>query len=145
VRLTKITTGIAVLCLAGAAIAAEATDPTVKARQEAMDAIAANVKVLGDMAGDKAPFDAAKAEEAKAGLAATVAMVPDLFRTEASDPKSTAKPEIWSNFADFETKTKALADAAVALDATSIDGVKAGMGAIGGACKGCHTTYRIPS
>lgn len=133
------------LLVAGVAVAAEATDPTVKARQELMDVIGANTKVLGDMAGGKAAFDAAAAETAKAALIAAAAEIPAKFEPQATDPKTTAKAEIWTGWDDFVAKGKALGDAAAALDASSVEGVQAGMGAIGGSCKDCHSTYRIPS
>lgn len=133
----------AVLALTGTlAMAAEATDPTVKARQELMDMIGANTKILGDMAGDKAPFDAAKAAEAKAALATAAAQIPAKFEANVDDPKSEVLPAIWTDFADFTAKGKALEDAATALDVSSLDAVKAGMGAVGDGCGACHKAYR---
>jgi cytochrome c556 len=129
--------------VAGAAFAADATDPTVNAWQTLMDDQGAAVKVLGEMAGDKVAFDATAAEAAKARLAADAAMIAAKFQTQASDPASKAKPEIWTNWDDYVKKADALTAAATALDATSLDGIKAGMGAIGGACKDCHTAYRM--
>lgn len=141
-RLTT-TTLIATLTLAaGVALAADATDPTAKARQELMDTIGASMKVLGDMAGDKAPFDAAAAAAAKDALVAASAEIPVKFETAASDPKSKAKPEIWTDFAGFTAKATALGTAAGALDVTSLDTVKATLGGVGGVCKDCHSTYR---
>ena len=131
--------------VAGVAVAAEATDPTVKARQELMDVIGANTKTLGDMAGGKTAFDAAAAEAAKAAIVAAAAEIPAKFEAQASDPKSTAKPEIWTSWDDFLADGKALGDAAAALDATTLEGVQAGMGAVGGTCKDCHSEFRIPS
>jgi cytochrome c556 len=129
--------------VAGAAFAAEATDPTVKARQELMDTIGANAKILGEMAGEKTAFDAAAAEAAKAAIVAAVAEIPVKFEPQATDPKSTAKPDVWTSWDAFLTKASALGTAAGALDATTLDGVKAGMAGVGGACKDCHTTYRM--
>ena len=132
------------LALAGAALAKEGVqNPAVKARMDAMATIGANTKVLGDMAGGKAAFDAAKAAEAAAAINATALTVPGLFEAEETDPVSEAKPEIWANWADFVAKTDALAAAAAAVDTTSLDGVTAGMGAIGGSCKACHSAYRL--
>lgn len=133
------------MLIAGAAIAAEATDPTVKARQELMDTIVMNVGVLGKMASGETPFDAAAAEGAKAALAAAAAEVAPRFEPQASDPKSTAKADIWTNWDDFVKKADAFKAAAEGLDATSLEAVQTGMGAIGGACKDCHSSYRIPS
>lgn len=121
----------------------EASDPTVKARQEIMKTIGMNTKVLGDMAGGKADFDAAAAEAAKAAMIAAAAEVAVKFEMQADDPASEAKAEIWSNWDDFVTKADALGAAAEALDPSSLEGVRAGMGGIGGSCKGCHSLYRM--
>lgn len=142
-KLTGKVLAAVLLSAASVAIAAEATDPTVKARQETMDTIGAATKVLGDMAKGAVAFDAAAATEAQAALAAAAATVADAFRTEAGDPKSEAKPEIWANWSDFEAKSEALVKAAQALDASSLDGIAAGMGALGGACGDCHKAYRM--
>lgn len=121
----------------------EPTDPTVKARVAVMAAIGKNTKVLGDMAGGKAPFDAAAAASAKQAILAATAEIAPKFEPQASDPNSEAKPEIWTNWVDFVTKADAAKAAATALDAGSLDSVKVGMGALGGACKACHTDYRL--
>ena len=133
------------MMVAGVAIAAEATDPTVKARQELMDTIGMNTGILGKMAGGETAFDAAAAEGAKAALAAAAAEIAAKFEPQAADPKSTAKEDIWANWDDFVKKGDELKAAAEGLDATTLEGVQAGMGAIGGSCKDCHTSYRIPS
>lgn len=127
----------------GMAVAQDATDPTVIARQAVMKQIGGSMKVLGDMAGGKTAFDAAKAAEAKAALIAAAGEVPAKFEPQATDPASEAKPEIWTGWNDFVTKSSALGTAATAVDTTSVDGIKAGLGAVGGACKDCHTTYRM--
>ena len=128
---------------AGVAIAKEGVqDPTVKARMDLMGTIGMNTKVLGDMAGGKAAFDASAAEAAKAALSAAAAQIPAAFETEADDPVSEARPDIWMNMEGFVEKAKALETAAGAIDVSSIEGVQAGMGDIGGACKACHTDFR---
>jgi cytochrome c556 len=136
--------GLGLAMIAGVAIAAEATDPTVKARQELMDVIGMNTGILGKMAGGENPYDAAAAEGAKAAMAAAAAEIAAKFEPQATDPKSTAKADIWTNWDDFVKKGDALKAAAEAMDASSLEGVQAGMGAIGGSCKDCHTAYRIP-
>lgn len=138
------------LLLAGFALAATAlyaadrTDPNAIARAELMGVIGKNTKALGDMAGGKTAFDAATAEAAKAALAEAAAKIPDTFKEQGGpDPADEAKPEIWANWDDFAKKAAALATAATALDPASLESVQAGMGAIGGACKDCHSTYRM--
>jgi cytochrome c556 len=127
---------------AGLAYAADATDPTVKAWQELMDTQGGSMKVLGGMAGGEVPFDAAAAEAAKAALVASSADIAAKFGTQATDPASKAKPEIWTSWDDFLGDAKELNEAATALDATTLDGVKAGLGAVGAVCKDCHSEYK---
>lgn len=123
--------------------AAERTDPNAIAREELMETIGKNTKTLGDMAGGKAEFDAAAAEAAKAAIVEAAAKIPATFETQGgADPADEAKPEIWANWDDFTKKAGALEAAATALDSSSLEAVQAGMGAIGGACKDCHTSYR---
>ncbi len=133
-----------ILCAlaATAVLAAEATDPAVKARQELMDANAGAAKVLGGMAKGEVAFDAAAAEAAKATLIANAAAIPAAFEAHATDPKSAAKEEIWTSWDDFKAKADALGAAATALDATTLEGVQAGMGNVGGACGACHKVYK---
>jgi cytochrome c556 len=128
----------------GTALAQEkAQNATVQARKDLMQVVRTNTGVLGDMAQGKTAFDAAAAAAAKAGLAAAAAEIPARFEANEGDPVSKAKPEIWTNWADFVAKGEALLAGAEALDASSLDGVKAGMGAIGGSCQSCHTAYRL--
>ena len=142
-RLLTKTAAFALALVATVAIAAEATDPTVKARQELMDVIGMNTKVLGEMAGGKIAFDAAAAGAAEAALVAASADIAAKFEPQATDPKSEAKPEIWTNWADYQAKATALNTAATALDATTVEGVQAGMAGVGGSCKACHSAYRL--
>lgn len=118
-------------------------DPTVIARVELMKTVGMNTKVLGDMASGKAGFDAAAAATAKAQLVAATAEIAAKFEVQATDPVSEAKPEIWANWEDFVAKSTAVNAAATALDASTLDSVKAGMAGVGGACKACHTAYRL--
>ncbi|MDO9637158.1 MAG: cytochrome c [Pseudotabrizicola sp.] len=132
------------ILVAGVAVAKEGVqDPTVKARMDLMGTIGMNVKVLGDMATDKVAFDATAAAAAKEALIAASADISAKFEPQATDPVAEAKPEIWTNWDDFVAKGEALNAAATALDPASLDGVKAGMGAVGGSCRDCHSTYRM--
>lgn len=129
---------------ATAAVAAEGVkDPFVKARQELMQSVVRNTMTLGDMASGKTAFDAAAATAAREGLIAAAAQIAPKFETQADDPKSEAVVEkLWANFADFTAKGEALGTAATALDPSTLASVQAGMGAIGGTCRDCHSTYR---
>ena len=136
----------ALVLFAGVAIAeVEATDPVVIAQKDLMKSFGGAMKTLGGMASGDVAFDATAAEAAKATLVTGSADIHVKFEKAGNDPASEAKPEIWTNWDDFVKKADALNAAATALDATSADGIKAGMGAVGGACKDCHTTYRVAS
>lgn len=132
------------MLVSGVAIAAEATDSTVKAWQELMDGQGGAVKALGGMASGEVAFDAAAAEAAKATLIANSTEIAAKFQTQAADPASKASPDIWTNWDDFVAKATALNTAAAALDVASAETIKAGMASVGGACKDCHTKYKLP-
>lgn len=145
-RLATKALATALTLFAGIAFAeVEATDPLVIAQKDLMKSFGGAAKTLGGMASGEVAFDAAAAEAAKAVLINGSADVAVKFAKAGSDPASEAKPEIWTNWDDFVVKATALGTAATALDTASADGIKAGMGAIGGACKDCHTTYRVAS
>lgn len=132
------------MLVAGIAFAeTEPTDPLVIAQKDLMKTFGGAAKTLGDFAGGKTAFDAAAAEAAKATLVAGSADIHVKFEKAGTDPASEAKPEIWTNWDDFVKKANDLNAAATALDASTLEGVQAGMGAIGGTCKACHTAYRI--
>ena len=134
------------LVLSAGAVYAEVerTDPNAIARGELMDTIGKNIGILGDMAGGKAAHDAAAAEAAKAAIIEAAGKIEATFKEQgAADPASEAKPEIWTNWDEFLADAKALGDAAGAMDVASAESIGAGMGALGGACKDCHTEFRM--
>ena len=129
--------------VAGTAIAKDGvTNPVVKERMDLMQMVRVSTATLGDMAGGKAEFDAEKAMVAKTALAAAAGQIVAKFQANEDDPVAEGRPEIWTNFADFTAKAESLVTAAEAIDVASLDGIKAGMGAIGGTCKACHEAYR---
>lgn len=134
----------AALAATGAYAKGDRTDPNAIARSETMRAIGGAMGSLGKMAGGEMAFDAAAAQAAKDAIIAAAVAAPAAFMTQgAEDPASEAKADIWANWDDFVAKAKALEDAASALDVTSVETIGAGMGAMGGACKACHTAYRM--
>jgi cytochrome c556 len=135
---------IGTILAAGAAYAQDPTDPNAVARSELMKMVGMNTGILGNMAGGKEPFDAAKAEGAKAALIDAAGKIEATYMEQgAADPASEAKPEIWANWDDFLLKAKAMGDAAGAMDVASAESIGAGMAALGGACTDCHKAYRV--
>lgn len=120
------------------------TEPNAVMRSATMQAVGGAMKVLGGMAGGQVPFDATAATAAKEALVAAATSIPTSFATQGeTDAASEAKADIWANWDDFALKATALSDAATALDVSSVESIGAGMGALGGACKDCHTAYRM--
>lgn len=140
-RVTKALVAVLIVS-AGVAFAGKSTDPDAKARQDLMDSNGMNTGILGDMAGGKAEFDAAKAEAAKAAIIENAGKIPEAFKGQGTDAESKAKPEVWANWDEFLEYGAKLGAAATALDATSLEGVQAGMAGLGGSCKECHTEFK---
>jgi cytochrome c556 len=137
---------LGIVLTAGVAVAEDMkrTDPNSIARGELMDTIGKNIGILGDMAGGKAAFDAAAAEGAKAAIVEAAGKIEATFKDQgAADPASAAKPDVWTNWDEFLADAKKLQDAAGAMDVASVESIGAGMGALGGACKDCHTEFRV--
>ena len=133
---------LALILVGGVALAEGAVDPDVKARQDLMAANGAAMKTLGGMASAKIAFDATAAEAAKQVLIANAAGTLEVFKNQASDPTGHASNSIWTAWDDFSAKAGDMGTAAAALDTTSAESVAAGLGAIGGTCKACHTAYK---
>lgn len=123
---------------------ADAQDPDVKNRQAAMKIVGANTKTLGEMMQGKTAFDTAAAQAAFAAIAGKAGEVPVLFEAEVTDPESDAADEIWMMWDDFVEKAgalKAAAEAGAGVD--SPEALGAAFGNLNGACKACHTQYKL--
>jgi cytochrome c556 len=112
-------------------------------REELMKSFGAAAKTLGQMAGGDVAYDQAAAEAAKLSLVEGAGKIAATFEAPPAEGEETeSKPEIWTNWADFVAKGDALKAAAEGMDVASAESIGAGMGAIGGTCKDCHTLYR---
>ena len=134
-----------IICAGGIAVAhGGVKNPAVMARMETMTAIGAEMKTLGAMAKGAMAFDAFKARASAATIASHAAAIIEQFRAQESDPKSEAKPLIWSNFDDFSTHAKALELAAqtACKSVETQDDLGQALAALGGTCKACHEDYR---
>ncbi|WP_170364019.1 c-type cytochrome [Ruegeria arenilitoris] len=135
----------------GTAVAQESENPAVKARKAVMQLYAFNLGTLGGMAKGEVEYNAEAATRAANNLVAVTqidqsAMWP-AGSDNVSDPSSRALPAIWENFPDVSAKGKAMAEAAVAMQAAAgqdVEALKAAMGPLGGACSACHKAYRAP-
>lgn len=141
--------GLSIAIVATASLAATASDKAVAARHAQMQMISYNTGLLGDIAKGDAEFDAALVASAAANLNALAKLDGTSLWIAGTEQGaiegSRAKTEIWTDAAGFADKFAALEKASAdMMDAADLDAVKAGMGAIGGACKACHDTFRGP-
>ncbi|KGB82522.1 MAG: cytochrome C554 [Confluentimicrobium sp.] len=140
--------------LAGAALGASdedmAVQAAIKARQAQMDLYAYNLGILGAMAKGDVEYNADIAGGAASNIVTLTSLDQSTLWPEGSDSmaaETRALPAIWDNFPDVMTKSQALVEAAVAMEAaagTGIDGLRAAIGPLGGACGACHKVYRAP-
>ncbi|KPA22666.1 Cytochrome c-554 precursor [Shimia sp. SK013] len=152
-RTFALTTLTAVLTLVGAtAFADDHIDSAIKARQAQMQLYAFSLGTLGAMAKGDVDYDAAAASAAADNLAAVTMLHPGAFWPQGSDSasndKTRAKADMWSNFPDVQAKGMALGEAAVAMKAaagTDLAALRGAIGAVGGACGACHKAYREPA
>ena len=119
-----------------------AKDPTVRARMELMERLGENLKIVGDMATEKTPFDATVAAAATDALRKDAAKVTDAFDEPATDPASKALPRLWDYEGEFWQKTRRLQKAADDLDPSSAGGLADGLNALGASCKDCHGRFK---
>jgi len=139
---------------AGMVFAGSHTTPegqAVAARHAHMDLYQFNLGILGNMAKGAVDFDEAVAMGAAKDLAALANMsqasywIPGTSSTDIEG--SRALPAAFTDMEDAIAKSMALAEAANAMAeaAGTLDGVKANLGKVGGACGACHKAYRAPS
>lgn len=129
-----------ILTLSGTAVLADGHH--IEERQAFMKGISGQIRVIAQMAQGRSDFDADAATAAKTALIDYATQFPAVFESDENGPESEAKPEIWSDWDGFMAQINAFGDAANNLDTASLDGVKAGMGALGGTCSACHKEYR---
>ena len=114
-------------------------------RQSLMTLIGWDFGLLSDMVKEKKPFDAAEFSMRASRIAAMSDQLGDGFPKDSMRKESYSKPEIWTNWDDFQSKAKdftmqakLLADVAKANDATKN---KEQFKKVAATCKACHDKY----
>jgi cytochrome c556 len=135
-----VVTGIALATVANA----EGYDP-IETRQAGQDLVAADFAGIRAVVSAKGDIKSV-ANPAKA-IARWIRQFPTQFPKGSEQGDDTrARPEIWTNFADFQQRANNLADAADKLaqlaNAGDTDGVVAQINVVRDACAACHRTYR---
>lgn len=148
--MTTLATCVA-LAVPGIAMAQDLT-PHVTARKSLMGLYAYNLGVLGGMAQGQTPYDADMARAAATSLfhlsrSGSARMWPAGSDSVSMPGATRALPAIWESGSDIGARAGALAAATEAMMAaagTDLASLQGAMGALGGACGGCHQAYRQP-
>lgn len=131
---------IALFALAGAAAAAGLGDE----REATMKDIGKSMKALAEIQKGATAFDAATVKPLGEKIAADLEKFKGLFPAGSETADNKASPDIWKDPAGFEAARSKAADAATALAAvTDAAAFKTAFTDLGGACKNCHTKYRL--
>lgn len=119
-------------------------DKNVKERMMLMKEMANNTKTIGQMLKGKTPFDANEAKLALERLSALSLETPKVFKINASDPKSEARPAIWDEFDEFTRLSKDLAETSLVLAGSinSVEDLRPALKGVSSGCKACHRQYR---
>jgi cytochrome c556 len=122
----------------------------IETRQAVYTVINYNFKPLVAILKGAAPYDAADTPKRIARLVMLADHLDDMFPdiSNAGDPATKAKPDIWANRADVNKRIKDLQTHLAALqqvagaDKAASDGFKAALTTVAQDCKGCHDNYR---
>jgi cytochrome c556 len=135
----------AALSLPAAAQFAKPED-AIKYRKAVFTVMASHFGRVAAMANGRAPFDPKVAAES-AEIAQMMSRLPYVAFIDGSDQGQTAaKPEIWKERDKFNAAAtkmqEAMAQFATAAKSGNLDTIRPTVGAVGGACKNCHDSYR---
>lgn len=140
---------LSLLLLAASATANAQDKPEdiIRYRQSAYTVLLWNWMPMNAMVRGRIPFDAAEfARRADRVAALTPQLLEGFPEGSGTGAPTEAKPEIWTDFADFTTKMKDLERESAALSTVAKSGDEAKMreqfAKVGGTCKACHDKYK---
>jgi len=145
--ITKVVAGLALVAVSSSVLAASASD-TIAARHANFKVMGKAMKATGEELRNPTPsVDVIRANAA--ALATAAAKVKGFF-PRGSGPESGAKTEalaaIWQKPTEFGAAADKLTGAVQAYSRAAASGdigqIKASLGAVGGACKSCHESFR---
>jgi len=125
----------------------EAAHDAIEYRKALMQVMGMNFMPVGEMLQGHAPYNAAEAAKRAGRVAFIARMLDEAFPEVSRVGNTNAKPEIWTDRADFNKHVQALVDGTAALAAqlqknpADAAGFKKAAGAAGQACKDCHDKY----
>lgn len=114
----------------------------VAQRMQLMQTGRAAVDVLTGMMSNRIRFDKPRARAARKSLIKMTDAIPKHFRKRRTDPLSNAKITLWINWTDFKYRAKGANNAARALNARSLNGLRTTLPDLMQTCLSCHRAYR---
>lgn len=126
----------------------KAAEFAIKYRKALYFTMYGNFAPMGAMVKGAMPYDAKAFQQKAERVAYLSVMAGDAFPAESKSGAPTeAKPEIWTNRAEFDKLMKNWQDKAAALATVSrggkLDAIKPAFVAVGDACKACHDKFRL--
>lgn len=145
---------IAGASLALSALAQQAAPPApgtqaINVRKAVFTLIGSGFKPVGEVLQGHAAYDADTVQKSAARVAFLAQYLNDVFPDNSSSGDTKARPEIWTNRADFDKRVKDFQDHTAALvqvaqsEKSANDTFKTAAAAVGQDCKGCHENYKV--
>jgi cytochrome c556 len=143
---TIVSIGSAIALTAGTALSVNADDEdAIKYRQAVMAAVGGHMGGAVAIVKGQVPYKDDLVAHAS-GLNAMANVAANAFKQKTQGGDTRAKPDIWSDAADFSQKIEnlkqATADFLAAAESGGPEAAGAKLGAVGDACKGCHKKFR---
>jgi cytochrome c556 len=150
--LTRCTIAAILFVCIGLASGVQADDdendaPMVGYRQMLMSVVGGNMGAMGDIMKNRLDLPGHVAVHA-GQMAALAPLIAPAFKENVETDATDAKPEIWQDWAKFESKIadfeKAARNLETAAKGSDPAAVGAAMKALGKSCGGCHKSFRKP-
>lgn len=143
--------GGAAVAQAQNAAAPGAARAAVEERRAVFKLIGSNFRPLGGLLKEDGKYDAAEVKKRIARLVFLAGLTPEIFpeNSNVGEPDSKAKPEVWTNKADFDAALKKFQTNLAALQTVNdreqglTESFKTALGAVAQDCKSCHDTYKL--
>jgi cytochrome c556 len=130
---------------------ANAGRQAVESRKAVFTLVGANFRPLGGLLRDGGQYNAADVEKRISRIAFLSTFLGESFpdNSNIGEPDTKAKPEIWTNRADFDSKLKdfighvAELQKVNAKEGALTEPFKTALAAVAQDCKTCHDTYKL--
>lgn len=135
---------LVVLALGTATLAHEDVENRiVLKRMHLMADTKAAIDVLDAMMGGRVRFDSKSARQARKVLIRNTGAISARFRRQQTDPRSHARPDIWTDWPAFKARARTANNAAIRLNARSLEKLRMTLPKLVLACINCHNVYRF--